>query len=66
MTKQMFLCRAAPKIPAADGTDADLASYMVRLVLAREDCEDQLSLVRSHLEINGVLITDDIVLTEIR
>ena len=59
MTSQMFDCREKPALPNEDFTDAALATYMVRLVLAHEDCAAQLATVRSHLEINGVKITED-------
>lgn len=61
MTSQMFECRAKPDVPAGEFSDATLATYMVRLVLAHEDCRAQLSTVRNHLEINDVTVTDDLV-----
>ena len=60
MTSQMFECRPKPDVPAAEDSDASLATYMVRLVLAHEDCRAQLSTVRNHLEINDVTVTDDL------
>jgi len=62
MTSQMFECRAQPDVPGENESDAVLAAYMVRLVLAHEDCEAQLGTVRNHLEINGVHVTEDPVL----
>lgn len=60
MTAQMFQCREKPEIPTNEFTDAALATYMVRLVLAHEDCTAQMSTIRNHLEINGVKITNDL------
>lgn len=60
MTSQMFECRAKPDVPARESSDAALATYIVRLVLALEDCRAQLSTVRNHLEINRVQVTDDL------
>lgn len=59
MTSQMFECRTKPDIPNEAFTDADLATFMVRIVIAHEDCKAQLSTVRNHLEINGVKITEE-------
>jgi len=59
MTSQMFICQEPPHIPSEHYTDADLARFMVRQLLAHEDCRAQLGTVKNHLEINGVLITDN-------
>lgn len=59
MTSQMFECRAKPDVPSGDFSDATLATYMVRLVLAHEDCRAQLSTVRNHLEINDIQVMQD-------
>ena len=58
MTSQMFQCQIKPDVPDSGETDAVLASYIVRLALAHEDCEAQLSTVRHHLEINGIKVTN--------
>ena len=58
MTEQMFACQKAPKVPAESDSDAGLAIYMVRLAMAYEDCAAQIATIRTHLEINGVRITD--------
>lgn len=58
MTSQMFSCQSKPDIPDENDTDAGLATYIVRLALAYDDCASQLSTVKNHLEINGVEITE--------
>jgi len=60
MTSQMFACKGKPTVPGSDTSDAVLATYLVRLVLAHEDCEAQLNTVRNHLEINGVRVSEDV------
>jgi len=60
MTSQMFSCQSGPEIPREDSSDAVLASFIVRLSLAHEDCQAQLGTVKNHLEINGVTITETI------
>lgn len=60
MTSQMFQCRIKPELPKGSFSDAELATYIVRIVIAHEDCEAQLITVRNHLEINGVYITDEL------
>lgn len=60
MTAQMFQCREKPEIPNNEFSDAALATYMVRLVLAHEDCTAQISTIRNHLEINGVKVTKNL------
>jgi len=60
MTTQMFECREKPILPNKEFSDAGLANYLVRLVLAHEDCSAQLATVRNHLEINGAKITENI------
>ena len=64
MTSQMFVCQTRPDIPETDDSDAELASFMVRLVLAHEDCTAQLGTVRNHLMVNGVIVTDRLALPE--
>lgn len=61
MTPQMFQCRIKPDVPSKDDSDAALATYIVRLVLAHDDCAAQLATIRNHLEINGVDVTDNYV-----
>ncbi|NNE58076.1 MAG: hypothetical protein HKN36_08220 [Hellea sp.] len=56
----MFSCQSGPDIPSEESGDAALASFIVRLSLAHEDCQAQLATVKSHLEINGVTITETI------
>ena len=58
MTSQMFVCQNSPAIPDISASDAGLATYIVKLSLAHEDCVAQLETVRNHLEINGVHITE--------
>ena len=59
MTTQMFQCREKPNLPTETFSDAALATYLVRLSLAHEDCQAQLSTIQNHLEINGVKVTND-------
>jgi len=58
MTEQMFSCQPKPKIPSNDDSDAGLGVYLVKLALAHEDCQVQLSTVRNHLRVNGVIISE--------
>jgi len=60
MTPQMFECREKPELPNNSFSDSGLATYIVRLVLAHDDCMAQLSTVRNHLEVNGVRISEHI------
>lgn len=57
MTSQMFVCQEKPLVPHTD-SDAELATYIIRLVLAHDDCTAQLDTVQNHLEINGVEVSD--------
>ncbi len=47
-------------VPARKSSDADIATYVVRLVLAHEDCKGQLKTLENHLKVNDVLITNDL------
>jgi len=56
----MFACVGKPPVPGTEDSDAVLATYIVRLVLAHEDCTAQLATIRHHLELNGVRVSGEL------
>gem|GEM_PF-6323300 len=54
----MFQCLEKPALPKPQSPDSALALFITRLELSRDDCADQLGTVKNHLEINGVSVTD--------
>lgn len=69
----MFECHPRPPIPDLPPVSSELAgappnegdkglSRFIRdLELRGDDCADQLALVKNHLEVNGVVVTDVLV-----
>ena len=65
LTNSMFSCDVRPAIPdMAAASDADLGRFIKDLELRGDDCADQLALVKNHLEVNGIVITDVLVKKE--
>jgi len=62
VTNQMFNCSPRPDLSVY--TDKDLARLIRDLELRGDDCADQLALVKNHLHVNGVVITDVLVTGE--
>lgn len=60
MPSILFDCQEAPTVPSGD-SDAELATYVIQLVLAHEDCEKQIALIKNDLELRGVTVTDVLV-----
>jgi len=54
----MFDCLARPVPPGSGDSDAQLATYIVGLVLAHSDCEGQLETIEGHLRANGVNVIE--------
>lgn len=67
LTNGQFKCSVEPQVPDADNmSDAAIAVYITRLQSAGDDCRLQLLEIKNVLEVQGALITDVLVIDEIK